>query len=367
MTNLRIPGPTPLPKAVIEAGTHEMINHRGPEFAALLGDVTARLRRWFQTENDLFLFPGSGTGGLEASIANLFSAGDKVIAISIGNFGDRFREIAEAYGLNVVRLDVPWGRAVDPNEVRRLLDEHRDTRGVMITHNETSTGVMNDIHAVGDAIGGRALYLVDGVSSVGGVPIETDTWGIDVLVSGSQKAWMVPPGVVMVSVSQKAWEAKQRATLPCHYWDFKRAKSYFERGQTYTTPALSVIFQLQAALAMMDAEGMQAVFERHARVAEYTRKGIDKLGLELFPERSHASDLVTAVWVPEGVDANELTKIMRVERDVVLGGGQGKLTGKIFRIGHLGWVHEADIDDVLEGLAVVLPRLQKGKASVVAG
>lgn len=367
MTNLRIPGPTPLPDQVARAGTHEMINHRGPEFAALLADVTARLKRWFQTDHDLFLFPGSGTGGLEASIANLFCAGDTVIAISIGNFGDRFREIAEAYGLSVVRLDVPWGRAVDPGEVRRLLDEHPDTRGVLITHNETSTGVMNDIRAVGEAIGGRALYLVDGVSSVGGVPIETDRWGIDVLVSGSQKAWMVPPGVVMVSVSPEAWKAKQRATLPCHYWDFRRAKSYFERGQTYTTPTLGVIFQLQAALDMMDAEGMAAVFERHYRVAEYTRAGIDRLGLELFPDRSHASDLVTAVWVPEGVDGTELSKIMRGERDIVLGGGQGKLTGKIFRVGHLGWVHEADIDDVLESLAVVLPRLQKGKASVGAG
>ncbi len=366
MTNLRIPGPTPLPQPVIEAGAQDMINHRGPEFKALITDVTSRLKRWFQTEHDLFLFPSSGTGGLEAGISNLFSAGDKVIAISVGAFGDRFREIAEVYGLHVVHLDVPWGRAADGDDVRQLLRQHPDTKGVLITHNETSTGVMNDIKAVGEAIEGRALYLVDGVSSVGGVPIETDKWGIDILVSGSQKAWMVPPGVSMVSVSPRAWEAKKTASLPCYYWDFVKAKSYLAQGQTFTTPTLSVMYALKAGLDMMDSEGMDAVFARHHRVAEHTRQWVDELGLELFPERSHASDLVTAVKGPWGVDTSELDDVMRNEHNIVLGGGQQALKGKIFRIGHLGYVTERDIDEVFEALQVVIPKLRQRPEPVTA-
>jgi len=367
VTNLRIPGPTPLPPAVVEAGTREMINHRGPEFAAIITDVTKRLKRWFQTEQDLFLFPSSGTGGLEAAVVNSFSPGETVLGISIGVFGDRFREIGEAYGLNVIHMDVPWGHAADANDVSSLLDQHPDVKGVLITHNETSTGVMNDIRSVGEAIRGRALYLVDGVSSVGGVPIETDAWGIDILVSGSQKAWMVPPGVSMVSVSQRAWEANRNAKLPRYYWDFKRAKSYLERNQTFTTPTLSVFYALQAGLDMMDAEGMDAVFARHRRVAEFTRAGITQLGLQLFAEPSHASDLVTAVKMPEGVDGSALSKAMRTERNIVLGGGQAGLTGKIFRIGHMGYVKEADIEDVLVSLEAILPRLRQGAHAVTAG
>lgn len=354
--NLRIPGPTPCPPEVLAANSKQMIDHRGPEFAALIRSVTSDLKRWFATEHDLFIFPGSGTGGLEAAVANCFSPGDHVIAVSIGVFGDRFASIAKAFGLKVTKYSVEFGEAAKPARVAALLDENPDVRGVLVTHNETSTGVTNDIEAIARAVHGRALLLVDGVSSIGALPFQNDAWGVDVAITGSQKAWMSPPGVVMVSVSPKAWAAYEQATCPRFYWDFGKARDYLANGQTFTTPAVSVLFAMQQGLALMDAEGMENVFARHRDLARYTREQLTALGFRVMSDGVHFSDVVTAAWLPEGVDGKKIVSLLRSEHGIIISGGQQSLAGKIIRVGHLGWVTRADLDDVFRALRVTLPK-----------
>ena len=354
--NLRIPGPTPVPPTILEAGSREMIDHRGPEFSSLLRTITSGLQRWFKTTSDVYVFPGSGTGGLEAAVVNCFSPGDPILAISIGVFGERFASIAKAFGLDVIKYAVEFGRAADPAEVARLLDEHPEVKGVLVTHNETSTGVTNDIAAIAKAVNGRALLLVDGVSSIGALPFDQDGWGIDVAITGSQKAWMSPPGVVMVSASPRALKAAETATCPRFYWDFAKARQYAQNGQTYTTPAVSVLFALERAIRLMDEEGMERVFARHRELAAYTREQLTALGFAVMGDSEHTSAVVTAAWLPAGVDGKKLVKLVREEHGVVISGGQQSLSGKIIRVGHLGWVNRADLDGVFAALRAALPK-----------
>lgn len=352
---LRIPGPTPLPAAVREALSRDMINHRGPEFAAMIADVTARLKPWFGTENDLLTLTASGTGGLEAAIVNLLSPGDRVLGVTIGAFGDRFAEIAEVYGANVTRLSVAPGQPADPDAIARVLREQAPFQAVLVTHNETSTGVTNDLESIGSVVRPTgALLLVDGVSSVGSIPMRADAWGVDVVVSGSQKGWMVPPGLAFVTMSPRAWQASERARLPRFYLDLAQHKKYLATGQTPATPAVLIFYGLQVALGLLEAEGMANVFERHARCARLARAGVRRLGMELLADEAHASNTVTAVRPPPGTDVKALLGQLR-GRGIVLAGGQGALSGKIFRIGHLGYVDEADIQEVLDALEAVLP------------
>jgi aspartate aminotransferase-like enzyme len=361
--NLRIPGPTPVPPAVLEASARQMIDHRGPEFAALLERVTARLKAIFLTEGDVLLLTASGTGGMEAAIVNTLSPGDEVLAITVGAFGDRFAEIAEAYGLTVHRLAFEWGTAVDPERVRQALEEHPGTKAVLVTHNESSTGVTNDVQAVAAlAREHDALTLVDSVSGAGALELPVDAWGLDVVVTASQKAWMAQPGLAMVTVSARAWDAYQRAKLPRFYWDFGQALRYLKRGQTPATPAVSVLYALDASLELMLREGLEELILRHQRVAQRLRDGLRALGLELLPEERYASNTVTAVKAPEGLDVAELRRRCREEHGLVIAGGQGKLERKVFRIGHMGWVTDQDIDAVLEVLGKVLPQLLPARA-----
>lgn len=360
---LRIPGPTPIPGPVREAMARQMINHRGPEFAELIGAVTRRLKGFFQTSNDVLLLTASGTGALEAAVVNTLSPGDRVLAVSIGVFGDRFAEIARAYGADVVSLSISPGQAADPDVVKRALATSGPFQAVLVTHNETSTGVTNDVEAIAQVVHeSDALLLVDAISSVGSIELKTDDWGCDVVLTGSQKGWMVPPGLAMVSVSAKAWEAYKTARLPRFYWDLGKARSYLERGQTPATPALSILFALDTALELMEREGMAEIFARHRRCGDRTRNGVKALGLELFADEAHASDTVTAVKVPNDLDAARLLQVLRAE-GVVLAGGQGAQAGKIFRIGHLGWISEADIDEVLAALARAMPLARRVPAS----
>jgi aspartate aminotransferase-like enzyme len=354
--NLRTPGPTPMPPAVAEALSQPMINHRGPEFAALLAEVTAGLQEAFQTQNDLLLLTASGTGGLEAAIVNTFSPGDRVLAVIIGNFGERFATIAERYGLAVERLAFPSGHAADPQAIAERLAAEPSFKGVLVTHNETSTGVTNDLEAIAGVVRDRGpLFLVDGVSSVGSIEVQTDAWGIDILISASQKGWMVPPGIAMVSVSPRAWEAHRTAGLPRYYWDFTAAKKEAARGQTPFTPAITVLYGFREALKLMRAEGFEAIYRRHERIGQYTRDGLKQLGLRLVPvDERYASNTVTAFWLPDGTEEKPFLERLRVEADVVLAGGQGELSGRIARIGHMGLVTEADIDDVLQAIRRVL-------------
>jgi aspartate aminotransferase-like enzyme len=349
--NLRTPGPTPMPRRVAEALSQPMINHRGPEFAELLHEVTEGLKPVFQTRNDIILLTSSGTGGLEAAVVNTFSPGDRLLAVSIGNFGDRFAAIAEHFGADVERLSFPSGHAADPDAIATRLAAE-PFAGVLVTHNETSTGVTNDLAAIAEVVqAARCLLVVDGVSSVGSIDVRTDEWGIDLLVSGSQKGWMVPPGIAMVSVSPRAWEAQQTARMPRYYWDFAAARKEAARGQTPWTPGITVLYGFREALRMIEEEGVQAVFERHRQIGAYTRAAIKDLGLRLVPvDERYASDTVTAFYIPEPWTDATLAERLRVEDDVVLAGGQGELTGKILRIGHMGYVTEADIDQVTSAL-----------------
>jgi len=357
MEQLRIPGPTPCPPEVLQAMGRQMINHRGPEFQRILNDVTDKLKRVFQTRNDVLIFTGSGTAGLEAAIVNILSPGDKVLSVSIGVFGDRFASIAQQFGAEVISLKVEWGRVADPEEIRQAIQANPDIKAVLVTHNETSTGVTNDLGAISPVVkeSGK-LLIVDAISSLGSIDLPVDDWHCDVVVTGSQKGWMVPPGLAMVSVSPEAWQAHSEARMPRFYWDFTRAKSYLEKGQNPWTPAVSVVFALSVALEMMLKEGLPNVVARHARIGQMTRDGVKSLGLPLFAEESHASNTVTAVAAPDGLDIKTLRQVMKDEHQIVLAGGQQRLDGKIFRIGHLGWVTEAEIESVMSALKVALPR-----------
>jgi len=356
--NLRIPGPTPVPPRVLEASARPMINHRGREFVSILERVTKRLKEFFLTQNDLFILTTSGTGAMETTVVNTLSPGDRVLVISIGAFGDRFANIAEAYGAVVSRLDYEWGKAADPEDVRRALAADPAIKAVLVTHNETSTGVTNPLEDIAKVVREfDKLLLVDAVSSLSAIPVRTDDWGLDFVATGSQKGWMVPPALAMVSVSPRAWEAHAQAKMPRYYFDITAAKNYLERGQTPWTPAVSVFFGLDLALEMMAQEGLENIFARHRRLGQFTRDGVKALGLQLFADERFASDTVTAVKVPEGVDGKTLNRLCEDEYDLIIAGGQAKLAGKIFRIGHLGFVSEDDVKAALDVLAKALPRV----------
>jgi aspartate aminotransferase-like enzyme len=357
MAQLRIPGPTPCPPEVLKALSWQMVNHRGPEFRQILNDVTDKLKQVFQTKNDVLILTGSGTGGLEAAVVNVMSPGDKVLSVSIGVFGDRLASITRQFGAEVISLEVEWGQAADPEAVKQALKDNPEVKAVLVTHNETSTGVTNDLGAISKVVKEYGkLLIVDAISSLGSINLPVDDWCCDVVVTGSQKGWMAPPGLAMVGVSPEAWQAHSEARMPRFYWDFTQAKSYLERGQNPWTPAISIVFALSVALDMMLKEGIPNVFARHARVGQATRDGVKSLGLPLFAEESHASNTVTAVAAANGLDIGNLRKIMQAEHQIVLAGGQQRLDGKIFRIGHLGWVTEKDIEGVISALKTALPK-----------
>jgi aspartate aminotransferase-like enzyme len=351
--NLRIPGPTTVPQDVLNEMANPMINHRGPEFAAILRRVTARLQYFFQTASPVLTYPASGTGGQEATIANLFSQGDHVVVISIGSFGNRLAKIADAYGLNVTRIEFPWGQAADPAIVEERLTAIAPYRGVLMTHNETSTGVLNDVEtltAVIRRLNPDALIAVDAVSSLGCVPLEMDQWGIDVVFTGSQKGWMTPPGLMMIAANPRAWEANKTAKLPRFYFDWASARKKLEIGQHPTTPPVSIFYALDLALEKMLDEGRDAIFERHHRIGNYVRWRAKEMGLQLLADHPNASDTVTAILIPEGINAKALLKTLREQDKVVFAGGQEHLDGKIMRVGHLGFFEEADLVEAMDKL-----------------
>lgn len=355
---LRIPGPTPLPEEVLQAMARQMINHRGPEFAEMIRESTATLKEMFQTKGDVLILTGSGTGGMEAAVVNSLSPGDKVLSVANGVFGDRFADIAAVFGAEVTRLRFEWGQAVDPGAVRAALSQDKGIKAVLVTHNETSTGVTNDMASIGATVREfDKLLIVDAISGLGAIDLPIDAWECDIVVTGSQKGWMAPPGLAMVSVGERGWRAHAAAKMPRFYWDFGRAKRYLDdRGQTPWTPGLTTIYALHAALRLLKQEGFRDIIARHARVGGKAREGVKSLGLSLFADEKHASNTVTAVKAPEGVDVKKLRGVLRDEFDIVIAGGQQALEGKIFRIGHLGYVNEADMDAVIGALKIALPK-----------
>jgi len=346
-----------VPPLVLAELARPVINHRGPEFAAILRRVTARLQYVFQTTAPVLTFPASGTGGQECALVNLFSPGERVVAITIGHFGNRFAQIAERYGLQVSRIAFPWGEAADPVIVETRLHELAPYRGVLLTHNETSTGVTNDIQTLAALIRQHnpdALMVVDAVSSLGCIPLEMDAWEIDVAFTASQKGLLCPPGLTMLAAGPRAGRANTQARLPRFYFDWARARVSLERGQHPVTPPVSLFYALDLALELLLAEGLEAIFARHQHLGEYVRKHVRAIGLHLLADPAHASNTVTAVRVPKGVDARVLLNTLRERDQVVLAGGQEHLSGKMLRIAHMGCCEVRDLFIALNCLQVCL-------------
>ncbi len=356
--NLRVPGPTAIPPEIMAAQAQQMINHRGPEFSAIMKRVTLRLEYFFQTTAPVLTFPASGTGGQESAIVNLFSPGDHAVAITIGSFGNRLAKIADIYGLQVTRIEFPWGEAADPAVVEARLKDLPPYRAVLMTHNETSTGVTNDVQTLAALVrrySPDALIVVDAVSSMGCVPLEMDLWGLDVVFTGSQKGWMVPPGIMMIAASPRAWEANKTAKLPRFYLDWGLARKKLDIWQHPTTPPVSIFYALDVALEMMLAEGREAIFERHRRAGQYIRERAKALGLTLLADHPYASNTVSAIRLPEGVDGKGFLGALRKQDNIVLASGQDRLEGKIFRVGHLGFFSEVDLAQVMDAVEKRLP------------
>lgn len=354
---LMIPGPTPVPPAVAAAMSRPMIGHRTDDFAAMHKRIVERLQVVFQTKNDIFVLTNSGTGGMEAAVANTVSPGDKVLALVAGNFGERFAKIAREYGADVDEVHFGWGNCVDLKTVEEKLSAG-GYKVVLATQNETSTGVVNDIAGIGALVGKTpALLLVDGVSGVGGIEIKTDQWNVDILVTASQKAIMLPPGLAMVSVSPKAWEVIRDNKSPRFYLSLPAAKKSYEKWNTAYTPGVSIFTGLDAALEMMMAEGMENVYARHKIMAKAARAAVKALGLELLAPDECASPVVTAVKSPAGIDGDDIRKVLRKEFGVTFAGGQGILKGKIFRIAHMGFAGKMDVIIAVSALEMALARI----------
>jgi aspartate aminotransferase-like enzyme len=361
MVNLRLPGPTPVPEDVVKAMSKPMIDHRGQEFHGAMKRLTANLQRAFETKNEVYVLTSSGTGGMEAAIVNVLSPGDKVLAVSIGNFGDRFSKIAKSYGADVTDLKFPEGEAADLAAVREKLKAEPTIKAVLVTHNETSTGITNDVKAIAGVVKGEfdKLLIVDAISSLGSIRMAVDEWDIDVVVSASQKGWACPPGLAMIAMSERAWKASDEAKMPRFYFDLREARNSLKKGETPWTPAVGLVYGLDYALQKMLAKGdMTATYQFHAKIAQYTRDGLTKLGLKLVAtDLKHASNTVTACYLPDGVTDTALLTMLMNDYNIVAAEGRGLLAGKCFRIGHMGYVTEKDIDDVLNALKLALPRL----------
>ena len=354
---LLTPGPTPLPPEVLEAMSRPIIHHRTPQFQEILKEATVGLKFVYQTKNDVFILASSGTGAMEAAVINLLSPGETALSVQGGKFGERWAEIAKAYGINTEILDVTWGEAVDPAQIEKRLKANPKIRAVFVTLCETSTGVTNDIEAIGKVVKNTdAVLVVDAISGLGAIDIKTDEWGCDVVVSGSQKGLMLPPGLGFISVSAKAWKLIETSKSPRYYLDLRKAKKAIEKTDTPFTPAITLIIALVETLKMMKQDGMPQVFIRHKKMAEATRSAMKALGLELFAP-SASSDAVTAVKVPAALDGEKLVKTMRDIYGVTIAGGQDELKGKVFRIAHMGFIEEFDVITGISCLEKVLAQM----------
>ena len=352
---LMTPGPTPVPPEVLAALAEPVVHHRGRDFRETYERCLARLREVYRTENDVLLFTSSGTGAFESAVANLTSPHERALVVSAGSFGERWASMAKAYAADLVHVRLDWGEVPDPDDLRSALADAGGVRVVYLVHSETSTGVVADVQtlaAVAKEAG--ALVVVDGVSSLGAVPLETDAWGIDVVVSGSQKALMCPPGLAFVSVSPAALDAAARSTSPRFVFDWERTRLAQAKLDAPFTPAVSLVRALDVALGLLLDEGLESAFVRHARLGRACREGAKAMGLELFSPDEERSAVVTAIRTPDGVDATRVVADLRERFGITIANGQGQLKGKIFRIGHIGWFDIFDITMVLAALELAL-------------
>lgn len=359
-TILLTPGPTPLPPEVREATGRQMMNHRGPEFGRMMAEILAGLHEVFQTRHDIIPLVSSGTGGLEATIVNFLSPGDRVLSVNNGHFCERFAEIAEQYGVHVDRVTAEWGKPAPVDAVAaRVRSEGPDAyRAVLVTHSETSTGVHNDIPAIRAALGdSSALLFVDAISSMGAMPLATDALGVDVAVTASQKALMSPPGMAFVSVSDRAWAAAERAAAPRFYFDLRRGRTQIHtpRPTTPFTTAVGIVYAVHAALRLIHAEGLDRVYDRHRRMARVVRAGVRGMGLSTLADDAYAADSATAVRIPDGIDAAVVASHAQDKYGVVFGGGIRRLEHTVIRIGHMGHTR---VEWLLDGLRALGRTLQ---------
>ncbi|MEO6578439.1 MAG: alanine--glyoxylate aminotransferase family protein [Candidatus Limnocylindria bacterium] len=354
--NLRTPGPTPIPDAVRDAQAQQMIDHRGTEFAEMLNETSAGLAELIGSSGEVLLLTGSGSGALEAAVVNTLSPGDRVLAVTIGSFGDRFAGIAAAFGASVERYEVEWGEAADPDALRDHLASAEPYRAVLVTHNETSTGVANPLRQLADVVRSapdEPLLLVDGISGLGAMPFEMDGWGIDLVVSASQKAWMASPGIAIAAIGERARIAGETAGMPRYYWDFGEARSWAGKGQTPWTPAISVLYGLRVGVRRLREEGRERTWARHAAIAAGVLAGFERLGLRAVAPSDHRSATVTAAWLPDGLEWGPFNAAMRA-RGLVIAGGQGKWAGRILRFGHMGDVRIEEMAEALRLMGVTL-------------
>jgi serine---pyruvate transaminase len=352
------PGPTPVPPEVLAALAEPVLHHRAPDFRAIYERVLGRLREVYRTNNDVLLFTCSGTGAFESAVVNLCSPGERVLVVSAGSFGERWIAMARGYGCEVEELRYPWGETPTAADLARRLAELEPVSVVFLVHSETSTGVVTDVESLAAAAkDAGALVVVDAVSSLGAVPLEPDEWGLDVVVSGSQKALMTPPGLATVSVSNAAWKQVERARLPRFYFDWTRTRKAQEKLDVPFTPAVSLVVALDVALGMLLDDGLEAAFERHTRLGRACRAGIKAMGLELFSPDEDRSSVVTAARMPAGFESTRLTRLLRDRHGITIASGQGPVKEEIFRIGHIGWFDEFDIATALSAVELGLTEL----------
>ena len=345
------PGPTPVPPEVLAALAEPVIHHRGRDFREIYERCLARLREVYRTEHDVLMFTSSGTGAFESAVANLTSAGERAIVVSAGSFGERWAALVKAFGADLVHVRLEWGETPEPDDLRSALRDAGDVRVVYVVHSETSTGVVADVQALAAvAKEADALFVVDAVSSLGAVPLETDAWGIDVVVSGSQKALMCPPGLAFVSVSPAALDAAARSSAPRFVYDWERTRAAQAKLDAPFTPAVSLVRALDVALGMLLDEGLEAAFARHARLGRACREGAKAMGLDLFSPDEDRSAVVTAMRAPDGIDATRVVAELRERFGITIANGQGELKGRIVRIGHIGWFDVFDITTALAAL-----------------
>ena len=368
--SLMIPGPTPVPETVLQAMGRHPIGHRSADFQKIVKRTTKQLQWLHQTNGDVLAITGSGTAAMEAGIINVLSKGEKVLCGDNGKFGERWVKLARAYGLDVQVIQAEWGQPLDPEAFRTALeaDTAKAIKAVILTHSETSTGVINDLETIAKhaRAHGTALTIADCVTSLGACNVPMDEWGLDVIGSGSQKGYMMPPGLAFVAMSERAWEAYGRSDLPKFYLDLGKYRKSARADSNPFTPAINLYFALEAALDMMQAEGLEAIFARHARHRAAAQAGMQAMGLPLYAAEGHGSPAITAV-APEGIDAEALRKAVKEKFDILLAGGQDHLKGKVFRIGHLGFVCDRDVLTAVAAIEATLADLGLHKGSMGAG
>ncbi|QNI41098.1 alanine--glyoxylate aminotransferase family protein [Synechococcus sp. A15-28] len=367
---LMIPGPTPVPESVLKAMGRHPIGHRSGEFQAVVQRTTEQLKWLHQTQSDVLVITGSGTAAMEAGMINTLCRGDKVLCGDNGKFGERWVKVARAYGMEVEVIKAEWGQPLDPEDFRKTLeaDSAKAIKAVILTHSETSTGVINDLETIARHVKahGTALTIADCVTSLGATDVPMDAWGVDVVASGSQKGYMLPPGLSFVAMGERAWEAYERSNLPKFYLDLGPYRKTAAKNSNPFTPAVNLYFGLEAALEMMQSEGLEAIFARHARHRSAAQAGMKAIGLPLFAAEGHGSPAITAV-APNGIDAEQLRKAVKDRFDILLAGGQDHLKGKVFRIGHLGYVCDRDVLTAVSAIEATLQSLGLHNGSMGAG